>query len=157
MLGRWGEDAVRREGACKRRRVEGDDDLRARAGRGGRRGCRERRKQEEDWEETPFQADILAPASPALRVRMGAGSAPIRAPYLARIARRAEGRTSTPPGWGLLGESVARLGLRADVAELVDAHGSGPCGGNPVEVQVLSSALPDRRAPGRTSSRRSVP
>jgi hypothetical protein len=29
----------------------------------------------------------------------------------------------------------------ADVAELVDAHGSGPCGGNPVEVQVLSSAL----------------
>jgi hypothetical protein len=27
------------------------------------------------------------------------------------------------------------------VAELVDAHGSGPCGGNPVEVQVLSSAL----------------
>ena len=25
----------------------------------------------------------------------------------------------------------------ADVAELVDAHGSGPCGGNPVEVQVL--------------------
>ena len=30
--------------------------------------------------------------------------------------------------------------LRADVAELVDAHGSGPCGGDPVEVQVLSSA-----------------
>ena len=29
---------------------------------------------------------------------------------------------------------------RADVAELVDAHGSGPCGGNPVEVRVLSSA-----------------
>src|SRR5207247_9087939 len=35
---------------------------------------------------------------------------------------------------------TATLGLRADVAELVDAHGSGPCGGNPVEVQVLSSA-----------------
>ena len=34
----------------------------------------------------------------------------------------------------------ATLVLRADVAELVDAHGSGPCGGNPVEVQVLSSA-----------------
>jgi hypothetical protein len=31
---------------------------------------------------------------------------------------------------------------RADVAELVDAHGSGPCGGDPVEVQVLSSAYP---------------
>lgn len=30
---------------------------------------------------------------------------------------------------------------RADVAELVDAHGSGPCGGNSVEVRVLSSAL----------------
>src|SRR3954452_23125359 len=29
---------------------------------------------------------------------------------------------------------------RADVAELADAHGSGPCGGNPVEVRVLSSA-----------------
>jgi hypothetical protein len=31
--------------------------------------------------------------------------------------------------------------LRADVAELVDAHGSGPCGGNSVEVRVLSSAF----------------
>jgi hypothetical protein len=29
----------------------------------------------------------------------------------------------------------------ADVAELVDAHGSGPCPGNWVEVRVLSSAL----------------
>ncbi len=29
----------------------------------------------------------------------------------------------------------------ADVAELVDAHGSGPCGRKVVEVQVLSSAL----------------
>lgn len=37
--------------------------------------------------------------------------------------------------WGL-----ARLSLRADVAELVDAHGSGPCGLRLVEVQVLSSA-----------------
>src|SRR5437764_883200 len=35
--------------------------------------------------------------------------------------------------------SRSRCG-RAKVAELVDAHGSGPCGGNPVEVQVLSSA-----------------
>ena len=38
------------------------------------------------------------------------------------------------------GRRAATLSLRADVAELVDAHGSGPCGGNPVEVQVLSSA-----------------
>ena len=37
----------------------------------------------------------------------------------------------------------ARLESRADVAELVDAHGSGPCGRKPVEVQVLSSASPD--------------
>jgi len=37
-------------------------------------------------------------------------------------------------------KSGATLSVRADVAELVDAHGSGPCGGNPVEVQVLSSA-----------------
>ena len=29
---------------------------------------------------------------------------------------------------------------RADVAELVDAHGSGPCARKGVEVQVLSSA-----------------
>ena len=37
-------------------------------------------------------------------------------------------------------KTAATLSVRADVAELVDAHGSGPCGGNPVEVQVLSSA-----------------
>ena len=37
----------------------------------------------------------------------------------------------------------ATLACRADVAELVDAHGSGPCGRKPVEVQVLSSASPD--------------
>jgi hypothetical protein len=43
----------------------------------------------------------------------------------------------------LSNRSVAIVGraTRADVAELVDAHGSGPCGGNPVEVRVLSSAL----------------
>src|SRR5213078_3660178 len=40
----------------------------------------------------------------------------------------------------------ATLSLRADVAELVDAHGSGPCGRKLVEVQVLSSALLDVRA-----------
>jgi hypothetical protein len=33
------------------------------------------------------------------------------------------------------------LSARADVAELVDAHGSGPCALRGVEVQVLSSAL----------------
>ena len=29
----------------------------------------------------------------------------------------------------------------ADVAELADAHGSGPCGSNSMQVQVLSSAV----------------
>jgi hypothetical protein len=43
-----------------------------------------------------------------------------------------DGRRLTPPP--------------AEVAELVDAHGSGPCLGNQVEVQVLSSA------PSQTSS-----
>ena len=38
------------------------------------------------------------------------------------------------------GFGLVTMVVRADVAELVDAHGSGPCGGNPVEVQVLSSA-----------------
>ena len=37
-------------------------------------------------------------------------------------------------------KTAATLSVRADVAELVDAHGSGPCGSDPVEVQVLSSA-----------------
>src|SRR5437016_14516374 len=61
-------------------------------------------------------------------------------------ASEAAARTGRPllkgkivPGTG------ATLSLRADVAELVDAHGSGPCGRKPVEVQVLSSALPNRR------------
>src|SRR5919198_1026348 len=60
-------------------------------------------------------------------------------------ASRAAERTRRPllkrkivPGTG------ATLSLRADVAELVDAHGSGPCGRKPVEVQVLSSALSER-------------
>jgi hypothetical protein len=58
----------------------------------------------------------------------------------------------------------------ADVAELVDAHGSGPCGGDSVEVRVLSSAstrpesrvLPARRhapapsADGSCSSRADI-
>src|SRR5262249_54000599 len=46
-----------------------------------------------------------------------------------------------PPG------TRATLSLRADVAELVDAHGSGPCGLRLVEGQVLSSASSDRSGP----------
>ena len=41
---------------------------------------------------------------------------------------------------------AATLSLRADVAELVDAHGSGPCARKGVEVQVLSSALMSARS-----------
>ena len=36
--------------------------------------------------------------------------------------------------------ALATLVIPADVAELVDAHGSGPCARKGVEVQVLSSA-----------------
>ena len=48
------------------------------------------------------------------------------------------------------------LSLRADVAELVDAHGSGPCALRGVEVQVLSSASSGRRigSPAVLGSRR---
>jgi hypothetical protein len=46
----------------------------------------------------------------------------------------------TEPAQDLSASGLATIPLRADVAELVDAHGSGPCGSNPVEVQVLSSA-----------------
>jgi hypothetical protein len=35
---------------------------------------------------------------------------------------------------------IARCKYRAEVAELADAHGSGPCTRKGVEVQVLSSA-----------------
>ena len=40
-----------------------------------------------------------------------------------------------------------RRDAQAEVAELVDALGSGLSWGNPVEVQVLSSA-PNRKRPG---------
>ena len=46
---------------------------------------------------------------------------------------------------GLPGRAVGAISSlphrHADVAELVDAHGSGPCPGNRVEVRVLSSAF----------------
>ena len=46
---------------------------------------------------------------------------------------------------------------RADVAELVDAHGSGPCARKGVEVQVLSSALPFSGDPPATMAGTSRP
>ena len=36
---------------------------------------------------------------------------------------------------------VGIIGAFADVAELADAQASGACGGNPVEVRLLSSAF----------------
>src|SRR6185437_12242787 len=52
---------------------------------------------------------------------------------------------SPSPGAGPFAASAQSAWLhcagRADVAELVDAHGSGPCARKGVEVQVLSSAL----------------
>ena len=71
-------------------------------------------------------------------------------------AGSASGSCTTRPGKRSIGHSTSSSvwpaadrydpGHRADVAELVDAHGSGPCGRKLVEVQVLSSALlMDRR------------
>ena len=50
---------------------------------------------------------------------------------------------SGSPEERLAGRGCAIFAARrlAGVAELVDAHGSGPCLGNQVEVRVLSSAL----------------
>jgi hypothetical protein len=48
-------------------------------------------------------------------------------------------------GWDLALHNAAKAFifslLPAEVAELVDAHDSGSCGGSLVEVRVLSSAL----------------
>src|SRR6476659_5169217 len=52
--------------------------------------------------------------------------------------RRSQG---APPGRaGAGGAQPVNCLLRAAVAELVDAHGSGPCGREPVEVRLLSAA-----------------
>ena len=66
-----------------------------------------------------------------------------------RLAKRSELVSRTRPIHGVR-QKAARvtpaqrlryLRIHADVAELVDAHGSGPCPGNLVEVRVLSSAF----------------
>jgi hypothetical protein len=76
----------------------------------------------------------------------GYQSARSRCEMLARRARRDLGIASGPP-WGCAIFAARSL---ADVAELVDAHGSGPCLGDQVEVRVLSSAS----SPGGCSERR---
>jgi hypothetical protein len=45
---------------------------------------------------------------------------------------------------GARGAQPVNCLLRAAVAELVDAHGSGPCGREPVEVRLLSAAFRSR-------------
>jgi hypothetical protein len=47
---------------------------------------------------------------------------------------------SKAPGSSSIGAISSPFQRHADVAELVDAHGSGPCLRNQVEVRVLSSA-----------------
>ena len=42
--------------------------------------------------------------------------------------------------------------VHAEVAELADAHGSGPCDGNIMRVQVPSSALHESFESGRSRS-----
>ena len=54
-------------------------------------------------------------------------------------SRRPASRICATGSYAEAGYTVV-LRASADVAELVDAHGSGPCGRKPVEVQVLSSA-----------------
>jgi hypothetical protein len=76
----------------------------------------------------------------------------IRTPVSAVRGRRPSplddgGRTRDTLATGPLLSSPRRR--PADVAELVDAHGSGPCGGNSVEVRVLSSASCRNRASRR--------
>ena len=80
------------------------------------------------------QHDLLDEA-PARRCRAGRGGGGERQ---RETDRRKQEKTPVQAEKGT--QHAATLSVRADVAELVDAHGSGPCGGNPVEVQVLSSA-----------------
>ena len=64
----------------------------------------------------------------------------VLAVLLVGLPGRAGKGDQSPPG-SSLERALSSLARRyADVAELVDAHGSGPCGGDSVEVRVLSSA-----------------
>src|SRR5205823_12244915 len=114
--GRGGQLAVLDEGLRERRLRQGDDDLdeprRLRYGR---------------------EAACVGTPGREQRERPGEGEEKESEGAQTHHGTRGFARSGRP--------SEATMALRADVAELVDAHGSGPCGGNPVEVQVLSSAL----------------
>ena len=50
------------------------------------------------------------------------------------------GRSVDPHSVVRAGPKKAKKVANADMAELADAHGSGPCGGDSIQVQVLLSA-----------------
>ena len=92
-------------------------------------------------------------------MRLARGASPWAIPSLTarRLARHSglTGRRATDRHWTYSACPLDRCAMfgprqRADVAELVDAHGSGPCGCKSVEVRVLSSA--SRRASSRRIS-----
>ena len=78
--------------------------------------------------------EVVAAAGAVDHVELGR----VRERALEQLAQRLRAHAS------IVASEPSRLELRllrADVAELVDAHGSGPCARKGVEVQVLSSAL----------------
>src|SRR6266508_1402164 len=133
------------------------------------RGPRRRRKQEQDpvsdWNRSLATLELRADVAELVDAH---GSGPRRSKSafgldLNRKLSRQSFSSEAPPGKARLRRRrlekprcEAKLVVRADVAELVDAHGSGPCGGNPVEVQVLSSASKRLRREAR-EPRRSRP
>ena len=77
-----------------------------------------------------------SPTTTSVVARRGAAAA-----GPARAARSAASRRVRPGLRLRMVPAAATIPApRADVAELVDAHGSGPCARKGVEVQVLSSA-----------------
>lgn len=60
---------------------------------------------------------------------------------LGRIGNNGASRWRTTVRWIAFAVAGRPLNGNALVAELADAHGSGPCGGNPLEVRILSRAL----------------
>src|SRR3954469_10155409 len=92
------------------------------------------------WMATPNRLHTAAPlenGNPASGRVVLSGETPARCRI--SCSPRCHGRGGRPASDPL---RAARISSPAAVAELVDAHGSGPCGGDPVEVRVLSAALP---------------
>ena len=81
--------------------------------------------------------------SDAVERLASAGSRPV-----SRISRATWPRCSSSSARHRPRRRRLHCSRRADVAELVDAHGSGPCARKGVEVQVLSSASLPNVGPG---------